>query len=186
MAQNEFLNEFEKTTKLLIDQFQEEILSLRSSRPSASQVENIKVECYNSQSPLKHLASISIILPNIILIEPWDATIVSNIVQALNNSPLGVNPVIDGKQIKIILPPLSQERKEMLLKLLNSIKEQYRIRLRKAREEVITKIKESFEDKVISEDEKFRLLEEVQKMVEKINKTLDESAEKKEKEITES
>jgi len=181
--------DFEKKTKLLINQFKEEILALRSSRPSSAQVENIKVECYNTQSPIKHLASISIVLPNIIIIEPWDVTIVPNILKSLTSSSLGVNPAVEGRpacagrQIKLFLPALTKERKEALVKLISSIKEEYRVRLRKTREEIVSEIKQSFEEKTISEDEKFRLLEEVQKVVEKTNKTLDEAAEKKEKEI---
>jgi len=174
---------FEEKASLLINQFKEEILALRSSRPSSAQVENIKVECYNTQSPIKHLASISIVLPNIIIIEPWDATIVPNISKSLTSSSLGVNPAIEGRQIKLFLPALTKERKEALVKLISSIKEEYRVRLRKIREETVTEIKQSFEEKAISEDEKFRLLEKVQKVVEKTNKTLDEAAEKKETEI---
>lgn len=176
----------EEKTNLLINQFKEEILALRTSRPSAAQVENIKVECYNTQSLIKHLASISIVLPNIIIIEPWDATIVPNISKSLTSSSLGVNPAVEGRQIKLFLPALTKERREILVKLIGSIKEEYRKRLRKAREETITEIKQSFEEKTISEDEKFRLLEDVQKVVEKTNKVLDETAEKKEVEIAES
>ena len=192
MVTNDFLKNFEEKTNLLIDQFKEEILALRTSRPSAAQVENIKVECYNTQSPIKHLASISIILPNIIIIEPWDATIVPNIVQSLASSSLGINPAVEGRpacagrQIKLFLPALTKERKEALVKVISSIKEEHRVHLRKTREEIVTAIKKEFELKAISEDEKFRLLEEVQKVVDKTNKALDEAAEKKEKEILES
>lgn len=186
MATNDFLKNFEEKTNLLIDQFKEEILALRTSRPSAAQVENIKVECYNTQSPIKHLASISIILPNIIIIEPWDATIVPNIVQSLASSSLGINPAVEGRQIKLFLPALTKERKEALVKVISSIKEEHRVHLRKTREEIVAAIKKEFELKAISEDEKFRLLEEVQKVVDKTNKALDEAAEKKEKEILES
>ena len=186
MVTNDFIKNFGEKTNSLIDQFKEEILALRTSRPSAAQVENIKVECYNTQSPIKHLASISIVLTNIIIIEPWDATIVPNILQALTSSSLGVNPAVEGRQIKLFLPALTKERKEALVKLISSIKEEYRVRLRKTREEIVAEIKQSFEEKTLSEDEKFRLLEEAQKVVEKTNKTLDEAAEKKEKEILES
>jgi len=177
---------FEEKTNLLIDQFKEEILTLRTSRPSAAQVENIKVECYNTQSLIKHLASISIVLPNVIVIEPWDAAIVPHILKSLTSSSLGVNPAVEGRQIKLFLPVLTKERKEALIRLVGSIKEEYRVRLRKTREETAAAIKKEFELKTISEDEKFRLLEEVQKVVEKTNKILDEAAEKKEKEILES
>lgn len=186
MALNNLLKQFEEKTTLLIEAFKEEIFALRSSRPSSSQVENIKVECYGSQSLIKHLASISIVLPNIIIIEPWDQSLIPQIVKAVAASPLNVNPTVDGRQVKIFLPALTKERKEALVKILNSIKEEYRVRLRKQREEIISEIKKQYEEKVIPEDEKFRLLDEAQKIVEKTNKTLDEIAEKKEREILES
>jgi ribosome recycling factor len=186
MPSDDLIKHFEEIIDLLIKEFKEEILALRSSRPSSSQVENIKVECYNSQSLIKHLASISIVLPNIIIIEPWDQNIVPNIVKALASSALGINPTIDGRQIKLFLPVLTKERKEALVKILNSIKEEYRVRLRKHREEIISEIKKQYEDKVISEDDKFRLLDEIQKIIEKTNKILDEAAESKEHEILES
>lgn len=181
MATN--LEHFKEKASALISQFKEEILTLRTARPSAAQVENIKVECYNTQSPIKHLASISIVLPNIIIIEPWDAIIVPNIVKALSLSPLGINPAVEGKQIKLFLPALTRERKEELAKLINSIKEKYRVNLRKVREDIITEIKQGFEEKTVSEDEKFRSLEEVQKIVDKTNEALNEACEQKEKEI---
>lgn len=186
MLTNNFLKNFEEKANILITQFSEDILGLRTGRPSTALVENIKVECYNTQSPLKHLASLTIVLPNIIIIEPWDASIVSNIEKAITASSLGINPTIEGKQIKIFLPPLTKERKDALIKLLNSKKEETRVKLRKIREEIVEEIKTSFGNKEISEDEKFRLLEEVQKIIDKINKMLDEKTENKTKEILES
>ena len=183
---NSILKNFEDKTSAIITQYADEILSLRTGRPAAALVENIKVECYNSQSPLKHLASITIVLPNIIIIEPWDAAITSNIGKALASSALGINPTIEGKQIKLFLPPLTKERKDTLIKLLNNEKEEARIKLRKTREDAVTEIKTAFDNKEISEDEKFRLLEEIQRIVDKTNKSLDEKTEIKEKEILES
>ncbi len=183
---NSTLKNFEDKTSALITQYTDEILSLRTGRPTAALVENIKVECYNSQSPLKHLASIAIVLPNIIIIEPWDAAIVSDIGKALTSSALGINPIVEGKQIKLFLPPLTKERKDTLIKLLNNEKEEARIKLRKTREDVVAEIKTAFDNKEISEDEKFRLLEEIQRIVDKTNKTLDEKTEIKGKEILES
>jgi ribosome recycling factor len=182
----QYIKQLEDKINSFINQFTEEITSLRTSRPSSSLVENIKVFCYNTETPLKHLASISIVLPNIIIIEPWDNNIVKDIEKAINNSNLGITPTIEGKQIKLFLPPLTRERKESLIKILNSLKEDTRIKIRKAREEAIEEIKKDFEEKIISEDEKFRLLEEVQKVIDKYNKILDEKTEKKSQEIMES
>ncbi|MGB9763258.1 MAG: ribosome recycling factor [Minisyncoccia bacterium] len=182
----QYLKILEDKINNFINQFQEEITSLRTSRPSSSLVENIKVFCYNTETPLKHLASISVVLPNIIIIEPWDASIIKDIEKAIANSNLGLTPTIEGKQLKLFLPSLTKERKEALIKILNSLKEDTRIKIRKAREETIEEIKQDFGEKKISEDDKFKLLEEVQRIIDKYNKILEEKTEKKSQEIMES
>jgi len=170
----------------ITNSFHEEILTIRSSKPSASLVENISIEAYGSASLLKHLASISIIMPNIIVIEPWDKSILSNIKKSIENSNLGFNPQMEGNEIRIYLPPLTKERKEELIKILNSKKEEFRIRIRKAREETLEELKDLFEQKEISEDEKFKAKEEIQKIIDKGNQKLDEYESIKVKEIMES
>lgn len=177
------IKEFKEKTQKIIEDFHNEILKFRTSRPTTAFVEDIKVDCYGSLTPLKHIASISIKLPNSIIIEFWDENLIEKAKKAIENANLGVNPIVEGKQIKIFLPPLSKDRKEEIIKLLGIKKEEFRIRIREAREEFIEKIKAKFEDKEISEDEKFRLKDEIQEIVEETNKSLDKEEERKTDEI---
>jgi len=120
------------------------------------------------------------------MVEPWDESLVEAISKAITLSPLALTPNINGRQIKIFLPPLSKERKEELVKLIKEKKEEARVNVRKLREEVVQEIKHDFEKKEISEDEKFHLLEEAQKIINETNKSLDEIEERKIKEMQES
>jgi len=177
------IEKFKEQTKRLLEDFFNEIIGFRTSRPTTALVDNIKVDCYGSLSPLKHVASVSIKLPNVIIVEPWDEGLVFSIKKALESSRLGLTPSQDGKQIKLFLPPLSRERKDELIKLIGSTKEEYRVKLRERRDELLGEVKEEFDKKEISEDEKFRLKEETQKIVEQTNKSLDSQEKQKADEI---
>jgi len=182
---SEITKNLEKAVEEVTQSFHEAILTLRTSRPSPSLVENISVESYGSFSPLKHLASIAIMPPNVITIEPWDKSLLNNIKKAIEVSNLGLSPQIDGNQLRLYLPPLTKERKGELIKLLNLKKEEFRVKLRQLREDALENIKELFDNKEISEDEKFRLKEEIQKIIDKGNEKLDEYEANKKKEIEE-
>ncbi len=177
------IEKFKEQTKKLLEDFFNEIIGFRTSRPTTALVDNIKVDCYGSLSPLKHVASVSIKLPNVIIIEPWDEGLVSSVKKALESSNLGLTPSQEGKQIKLFLPPLSRERKDELVKLIGSTKEEYRVKLREIRDKLLEEVKEEFDKKEISEDEKFRLKEEIQKIVEQTNKSLDSQEKQKADEI---
>ncbi len=177
------IEKFKEQTQKLSEDFFNEILGFRTSRPTTALVDNIKVDCYGSLSPLKHIASISIKLPNVIIIEPWDEELVASVKKALESSSLGITPSQEGKQIKLFLPPLSKERKDELIKLIGLAKEEYRVKLREMRDKLLGEIKEKFDKKEVSEDEKFRLKEEVQKIIEETNKSLDNKEKQKTDEI---
>ena len=177
------IEKFKEQTKKLSEDFFNEILGFRTSRPTTALVDNIKIDCYGSLSPLKHIASILIKLPNIIIIEPWDEEVIPFVKKALESSSLGLTPSQEGKQIKLFLPPLSREKKDELVKLIGSTKEEYRVRLREIRDKLLGEVKEEFDKKEISEDEKFRLKEEIQKIVEQTNKSLDSQEKQKADEI---
>ena len=177
------IEKFKEQTKKLSEDFFNEILGFRTSRPTTALVDNIKIDCYVSLSPLKHIASTLIKLPNVIIIEPWDEEVISFVKKALESSNLGLTPSQEGKQIKLFLPPLSRERKDELVKLIGSTKEEYRVRLREIRDKLLGEVKEEFDKKEISEDEKFRLKEEIQKIIEQTNKSLDSQEKQKADEI---
>ena len=177
------IQKFKEQTKKLSEDFFNEILSFRTSRPTAALVDNIKVDCYGSLSPLKHIASVSIKLPNVIIIELWDEGLIASVKKAIETSNLGLAPSQEGKQIKLFLPPLSKERKDELVRLIGAKKEEYRVELREIRDKLVGEVKQEFDKKEISEDEKFRLKEEIEKIVEQTNKTLDSQEKQKTEEI---
>jgi len=177
------IQKFKEQTKKLSEDFFNEILSFRTSRPTTALVDNIKVDCYGSLSPLKHIASVSIKLPNVIIIELWDEGLIASVKKAIETSNLGLAPSQEGKQIKLFLPPLSKERKDELVRLIGAKKEEYRVELREIRDKLVGEVKQEFDKKEISEDEKFRLKEEIEKIVEQTNKTLDSQEKQKTEEI---
>lgn len=177
------IQKFKEQVKKLSEDFFNEILGFRTSRPTTALVDNIKVDCYDSLSPLKHVASVSIKLPNVIIIEPWDEGLIASVKKALETSNLGLTPSQEGKQIKLFLPPLSKERKNELVKLIGAKKEEYRVQLREIRDKLLGEVKQEFDKKEISEDEKFRLKEEIEKIVEQTNKILDSQEKQKAEEI---
>ena len=166
-----------------ISHFQQEVNQLRSSRPSPALVENLMVECYRNKLPLKQLAAISIVMPNSIIIEPWDKTVVSSIVQALSSSDLNMAPVVDKDKVRLNLPPLSEERRNQLIKLLYEDAEQARVRIRQSRDRTSKKIDLLFREKEISEDDRYRFKEELQKLIDEFSKKIKTIIEQKENEL---
>jgi len=171
--------EFEK----IILFFRQELGQLRSSRPSPALVENLIIDCYQTKMPLKQVASISVVLPATIRIEPWDKNVIPAIVQAISASQLNLAPIADNQGVKLNLPPLSEERRAQMVKLLNEFSEKARMGLRSLREQSNKKVETLFKEKMISEDEKFRFKEEVQKITDEYMDKIKEIGEAKEKEL---
>lgn len=177
---NQHKPEFDK----VIDHLKHDIGSLRTGRATPAIVEDIQVEAYGMRQPVKALASISVLDAKTLAIEPWDKGIIQALDKGLRESNLGINPVNDGKMIRLPLPELSHERRQELIKVLNSKMEQARITLRKVREDVREAIDKAEKDKQISEDEKFKMQDAVEKMVKEYNDKVRVIGEEKEKEIT--
>ncbi len=171
--------EFDKVIEFL----KQDISGLRTGRASAAMVEEVHVEAYGSRQPLKAVASISVSDPKTLIVEPWDKSLLAVIEKGVRDSDVGINPVNDGRLIRLCLPELTIERRQELIKVLHQKLENARISLRKVREEVRNMIQEGEKDKTISEDEKYRLQEELDKMVKDFNERVKEVGENKEKEI---
>ncbi len=172
----------EKFNKV-IEFLKHDISGLRTGRATPALVEDIVVEAYGVKQPLKAVASISVQDAKTLAISPWDRTIISAVESGLRNSNLGINPVNDGKLIRLPLPELNQERRQELIKVLHQKLESSRVSVRKIREEVRTEIEEMEKEKLISEDEKFKQLDELEKIVKDFNEKIKEVGEEKETEI---
>ncbi len=167
----------------IIEKCKNDISVIRAARATPILVENILIEVYGTKTPLQQLANINIPDPKTILISPWDKNIVKNIEDAIRNSDLNLNPVNEGDKIRLVLPQLTEERRLELVKTLKQKLEQYRIRLRQLRDQIKEEIIDMEKQKQISEDEKYRLLEKLDKMTSEFNDKIKEIGEDKEKEI---
>lgn len=170
----------------ILEEFQEKIRKLRTGRATPALVEDIFIEYYGSKIMLKQIAAILCPGPREILIQPWDKNAIEAIQKALNQADLGASPIVEENQIRINLPPLSQEFREKLVAKLNREKEETRQRVRRWRETCLKEVERLFEEKEISEDEKFRLKDKIQEVVDEYNKKIEEISQKKIKEIMES
>jgi len=166
-----------------IEFFKHDILSLRTGRASSVIVEDIQVEAYGVRQPLKAVASITIQDARTIGVEPWDKSIMGAVESALRAAPIGINPVNDGRLIRLPLPELTQDRRKELVKVLSQKMEAARVSIRKVREEVKEFVELAEEGGEIGEDEKFKQLDELEKVVKEYNDKIKEIGEEKETEI---
>jgi len=160
-----------------------ELAKVRTGRASASLVEDIIVDCFGSKLPLKQLAAISSSEPKQIVIQPWDKSYVESIEKAISNSSLGLSPVVDKDVIRITLPPMSDEYRKSLLRMLSEKQEEARKTIRHWRGEAWEEVQEKTKQGEIREDDKFRAKDELQKLVDEYSEKIDKLGEKKKKEI---
>jgi ribosome recycling factor len=181
----EILEDMKKRMNRSLDMFKTELTKIRTGRASTSLVEHIKVDYYGTQTPLGQLATISVPEPRIIIIQPWDISAISNIERAIRQSDLGVNPANDGKVIRIGIPHLTEERRKELVKYTGKMAEEYRVAIRQIRKDTNGLIKGAEKEKKIPEDEVKKSLTKIQEITDDFIKKINETLEKKEKEIIE-
>ncbi|MFH1979415.1 MAG: ribosome recycling factor [Patescibacteria group bacterium] len=163
--------------------FKDEISLLRTGRATPALIEGIKVDYYGAKNPLKAVASISVEDARTLRVKPWDFDAISQIEQAIRASELGVQPLVDKDMIRVVFPELTEERRKSLLKLLSVKLEEAKISLRREREDIWKEVQNKEHAGELSEDDKFRLKDELQKMIDGATKNLEELASKKEQEI---
>jgi ribosome recycling factor len=166
-----------------IEHFKEELNQLRTGRASSALVENLMVDYYGSKSPLKQVASISVPEPRSILISPWSKDTLVNIEKSIRDSQLNLNPINDGQVLRVNIPPLNEERRKELVKILSQKAEEARVAIRKNRENVWDEIQDLEKQGKIGEDDKFTGKDRLQKIIDEFNKIIDEIKKKKEDEI---
>lgn len=159
--------------------------NIRTGRASISLLEGIRVDYYGTPSPLSAVATLHVPEPAMITIQPWDTAQIGPIEKAIRSSDLGLNPMNDGKLIRVPIPPLNQDRRKELVKHLHTVAEDHRVALRNIRRDSNESIKKMLKDKLISEDEDRRAHDEIQKMTDAETKKLDAASATKEKEIME-
>lgn len=168
-----------------LEDFRHELATVRTGRASASLLDHIKVEYYGTPTPLNQVATLGVPEPNLLTVQPWDPTLLAPIDKAIRSSDLGLNPVNDGKILRVPIPPLTEERRKELVKHLHKVLENHRIAIRNIRRDSNEELKRLLKDKKISEDDEKRALEEVQKLTDEYLGKLEAQGLSKEKEILE-
>jgi len=168
-----------------IDHYKRQFSTVRTGRASPGLVENLKVDYYGASTPLKQVAKIAIPEPALIVIQPWDASVVNNIERTIQKSDLGLVPNSDGKIIRINIPALTDERRQQLIKLVKKMTEEGRVAIRNIRRDSNESIKSFLKDKDISEDDAHKGYDRIQELTNDFISNLDELGRKKEEEIEE-
>lgn len=170
--------EFEKTLSFLKAEF----AKVKTSRANPSMIEDIEIESYNQKFQLKQLASISAPQPRVLIIQPWDKTILQDIERGIRNKS-GFSPIVDGDIIRINIPALNEEQRKEYVKIISEKSEEARISIRLHREGVWKEIQELEKGGEIREDDKFRAKDELQKMIDNFNEKIEEMKKIKETDI---
>ena len=185
MAIKDILHETEDKMKKTVQSVKREFAEVRTGRASPSLVEGVLVEYYGTKTPIKQLATISTPEARLVVINPWDASIINQVEKAILQSNLGLTPNNDGKLIRITIPHLTDERRQELDKIVKRIAESGRVSLRTARRDANESLKQLDKSKEIAEDDRFKSQDEVQKLIDKYTTQIDEALGAKEKEIQE-
>lgn len=166
-----------------VDAFQRELSVLRTSRATPALVEDLRAEYYGTMTPLKQLASITAPEPMLLVVHVWDAASLQAVERAIRSSDLGLNPAVEGQVIRVPLPPLTEERRQELVKILWQKSEAARVRIRAAREEAMKRVRNAETGKTMSEDAAEGMRKEVQRSVDEANTQVATLTEQKEQEI---
>ncbi len=165
--------------------FQRDLARVRTGRASTALLDGINVDYYGTSMPLNQVASVAIPESRLLTIQPWDSKILGDIEKAILKSDLGLTPANDGKIIRVNIPPLTEERRKELVRLVKKMAEECRVAIRNIRRDAIERLKARKKDKEISEDELFRSQDDVQKVTDKHIKEIEGIIAEKEKEILE-
>jgi ribosome recycling factor len=183
--QEDVIKELKSRMDKTLDSLKKELNKVRTGRASVSLLDSVRVEYYGTLTPLNQLATVSTPESRLITIQPWDTKAIGDIEKAILRSDLGLPPVNDGKIIRINIPMLTEERRKELVKVVSRMVEDSKVALRNHRRDINEKLKDLKKNKTISEDDFFRLQEEVQKVTDEWIKKSDGIKVAKEKEILE-
>jgi len=167
----------------VVEDLRRELAGVRSGRASLSLLDHISVDYYGTLTPLNQVATLSVPEPTLITAQPWDNSLLVLIEKAIRSSDLGLNPVNDGKIIRIPIPPLTEERRKQLAKHVGKVLEDHRTAIRNVRRDENEVVKKMLKDKQISEDDERKGLDEIQKLTDQFVARVEDLAKKKEEEI---
>ena len=166
-----------------VEDFRKEMTATRTGRASVHMLDGVMIEAYGSQMPLNQLANVSAPEPQLITVQPWDVSQIGAIEKAIRSGDLGLNPMNDGKLVRVPVPALTEERRKEMVKHLHKVLEEHRTAVRNIRRDGNDLIKKAMKDKKISEEEERGAMENLQKLTDDEIKKMEEMAKGKEKEV---
>jgi len=181
----DILKEAETRMRAAVQNLEEDLAGIRTGRATPALVERIPIDYYDTQTPLQQLASISVPEPRSLLIKPFDPTTLKTIERTIQASDLGLTPSNDGKQIRLNLPPLTEERRKELVKVVHTRLEESRVAVRNVRRDLHNDMRDFEKEKMISEDDLKRGEEELQKITDRFIEEINTHGQHKEEEILE-
>ena len=183
MSVETVIKETKPKMEAVIDDLKRKLANVRTGRATVGLLDSVVVDYYGSPTPLNQMASVNVPEPQMLTVQPWDASQISPIEKAINQSNLGFTPSNDGKVIRLSIPPLNEERRRQLAKPVGEIAEEHKIAVRNVRHSSNDSLKKMQKDKAISEDDERHGLDEVQKLTNTYVGKVDELAKTKEQEI---
>ncbi|HRC54926.1 MAG: ribosome recycling factor [Myxococcales bacterium] len=182
---DEISSEAEEGMKKAIDSFKRDLQKIRTGRANTAMLDGIKVDYYGTPTPVNQVATVQVVDARLITVKPWEKAMVPVIDKAIRASDLGINPVSDSELVRLPIPPLTQERRKELAKVVKKQSEEARVAVRSARRDAMDMLKDAEKDKAISEDDRKGGEKKVQDLTDKYVAMIDDISSGKEKEIME-
>jgi ribosome recycling factor len=182
---NDISNDSEEGMKKAVDSFKRDLAKIRTGRANTAMLDGIKVDYYGTPTPVNQVATVQVVDARLITVKPWEKNMIAVIDKAIRASDLGINPVADAEQVRLPIPPLTQERRRDLAKSVGKQTEEARVVVRASRRDAMDMIKDAEKEKQISEDERKKGETKIQELTDKYIAMVDDIAKAKEKEIME-
>jgi ribosome recycling factor len=179
------LRETRESMEKAVEATRRDLRAIRTGRANPAILDSVRVDYYGTQTPLNQMATIGVPEPRMIVVQPWDRSAVEAIVKALQSSDLGITPSTDGVVIRLPFPPLTEDRRKELVKVAHRLAEEGKVSIRNVRRDANEMLKEYAKSGEVSEDERDRLMDVVQKMTDEHSEEIDNQVEEKVKEIME-
>jgi ribosome recycling factor len=183
MSEKEVIKETRPRMETVIDDFRRKLGTVRTGRAAVSLLDTVMVDYYGTMTPLSQMASVHAPEPQMLTVQPWDQSQIGAVEKAIRGADLGLNPSNDGKLVRVPIPPLTEERRKQLAKLIHDVAEDHRTAIRNVRRDANERLKKMLKDKVISEDAERDALDEIQKLTNNYIARIDELSKSKEQEI---
>jgi ribosome recycling factor len=182
---DEIFGDAERRMQKAVDALKHDLTAIRTGRASSALIERINVDYYGTPTPINQVSSISVPEPRLLVIQPWDKKMLVDIEKAIQKSDLGINPNNDGQVIRLVIPPLNEERRRDMVKSLHKKLDEHKVAIRNVRRDSQDKLRDREKKKEISEDELKRSTDKLQKLTDRFVDEMDKVGKSKEQEILE-